>query len=98
MVTEINQTNFNDKINNKCLVDFYATWCSPCKMLEPIMEEISEELTDLHFYKINVDENLDIAEKYGVNSIPTIILFNEGKKIKENTGFLNKAELKNFII
>lgn len=83
--------------NGITIVDFWAPWCGPCKMFSPIFEEVSKEFTKINFCKINVDENKSIAKEYGVMSIPTIILFKDGKEIKRNIGFLDKESLKNFI-
>lgn len=90
--------NFNDLISSgKVLVDFYAEWCGPCKMISPILEEISMENNSIKIIKINVDEHSDIATKYGVMSIPTLILFENGKEIKKNVGFMPKEDIINFI-
>ncbi len=69
------------------LVDFYADWCGPCKMLSPIMDEISEENT---VYKINVDNDQDLAIQFGIMSIPCVIAFKEGKEINRIVGLTNK--------
>ncbi len=69
------------------LVDFYADWCGPCKMLSPIMDEISEENT---VYKINVDNDQDLAVQFGIMSIPCVIAFKEGKEINRIVGLTNK--------
>ena len=90
----INSENFDKEIENgKVLVDFYADWCGPCRMLGPILEEFSKT-TDISVKKINVDNNPDIARKYGVMSIPTLILFENGKEVKKTVGLLNLDELK----
>ena len=77
----------------KWIVDFYAEWCGPCKMQGPILEEFSKT-TDISVKKINVDSNPDIARRYGVMSIPTLILFENGKEVKKTVGLLNLDELK----
>ncbi len=76
------------------LVDFYADWCGPCQMLKPIIEELSEEYqAKARIAKINVDEAPKTAEKYGIMSIPTVILFKEGKEITRQTGLTTKEAL-----
>ncbi len=75
------------------LVDFYADWCGPCKMISPILEEI----TEIDIIKINVDEHQDIAQSYGVMSIPTLIFFENSKEVKKEIGFKNKDEILNLI-
>ena len=86
--------DFEPMINSsKILVDFYAEWCGPCKMLGPILEQVNE----IDVLKINVDEFPDLAAKFGVMSIPTLILFAEGKEIKKEIGFKNLDEIKKMI-
>lgn len=79
-----------------CVVDFWATWCGPCKMFEPIFDSVAKENNDLNFFKINVDNNKDICKKYAVMSIPTTIIFKNGKEIKKYIGFMDKDKLKEF--
>ena len=93
-------TNFTKEVlENKsiCIVDFWAPWCGPCKMLSPIFEHISTIKKNIKFYKVNVDNNKNLAKEYGVMSIPTIIVFKNGIEIKRNIGFLNEEELKKFL-
>lgn len=75
------------------IVDFWATWCTPCRMLAPILEEIAAERTDIKICKINVDEAQDIAEKYGVMSLPILIFFENGEAVNESLGLLSKDQL-----
>lgn len=87
-----------DKIieNDKVIIDFYAEWCGPCKMLSPILEKVSKE-EKLTTYKVNVDDLEDVARRYGIMSIPTVIVFSKGKEVKKNVGFMDEDELKEFI-
>ncbi len=71
-------------------VDFYADWCGPCKMTEPIIHGISEEMKDIKFVKVNVDENPDLASEYSVFSIPTFVIFKNGKTISQFVGAMGK--------
>ena len=89
-----NGENFNEIIKEKVLVDFYADWCGPCKMLAPVLESVTN---DIKVVKVNVDKHNDLARKYGVMSIPCLILFSEGKEVKRNVGFLPEPKLKEFI-
>lgn len=75
------------------LVDFWAEWCGPCKIQLPVLEEISEELSNIKICKVNVDENTDLAVKYGIRSIPTMMIFRDGEKKDQLVGFKNKIEL-----
>lgn len=90
------EKDFNKLIEDKAVVDFYATWCGPCKMFGPIFEETANE-TNINFIKLDVDKASDVAREYGVMTIPTIILFENGKELKRHTGFMSKIDLLNFI-
>ena len=99
----MNIHEFNEIIsNNIAVVDFYAEWCSPCKLLSPIFQEIEDLYKDkANFIKINIDNHLDIAKEYQVSSIPTILIFKDGDIVDRMTGFnpLNtiKSRLEKFI-
>lgn len=88
-----NVDDFEKVIQNKVLVDFYADWCGPCRMLGPILEE----LENIQILKVNVDNFQEIANKYGVMSIPTLILFNEGKEINKIIGLRSKSDIEDMI-
>lgn len=90
------EEDFNEIIKNKVLVDFYADWCGPCKMLAMEIEKVASEI-DIDIVKVNVDEEEDIARKYGVMSIPTLILFENGQELKKTIGFMPKDKIKEFI-
>ena len=82
-----------DEKDKVVLVDFWAVWCMPCQMLHPILEAVSEELGDkLKIVKVNVDEQREIASEYGIMSIPTVIIFKDGKAIKQLVGVRPKEE------
>lgn len=87
-------------VNSKVpvLVDFWAEWCAPCKMLTPILEDISGELKNkIVVVKVNLDENQELAMKYSIRSIPTLLLFNEGRVLDTKVGLSPKAELVSWI-
>lgn len=87
--------DFNELINDELvIVDFFATWCGPCRMLGPVLEEIQDKYK---IVKVDIDESNDLAKKYGVMSVPTIIKFKNGEEIDKNIGFLPKEELINWI-
>lgn len=90
------ESDFTSLIGNKAVVDFYANWCGPCKMFGPVFEEVSNDY-DFNFIKLDVDKASDIAREYGVMSIPTIILFENGKEVKRFTGFMAKEEFIEFL-
>jgi len=80
------------------LVDFWAEWCGPCKQIGPILEEISDEKKDvINIYKINIDNNPEIPQKYGVRGIPTLMFFNDGKLVDTKVGSLSKSLLNEWI-
>lgn len=94
MLKYLKSEDFNEEIKNGLvLVDFYADWCGPCRMISPIVEEISNEVSDLKVIKVNVDEREDVAKVYGIMSIPTLILFRDGQLEKKQLGFVPKEVL-----
>ena len=99
MVLELNEENFEEKVlkeDRKVLVDFFATWCGPCKMMSPIIDEIAEELGEkVVVGKVDSDQNMDLAVKYNIMSIPTIMIFNNGEIEKTFIGLTDKEEIKN---
>lgn len=95
MVKEVNSENFNKEISKgKVLVDVWASWCFPCRQLAPIIEELSNEMKDIKFYKLDADKFPDVASQYEVMGIPTLILFKDGKEIKRIVGLRSKEDLK----
>tara|TARA_B100001559_G_scaffold294447_1_gene276167 strand:- start:1396 stop:1719 length:324 start_codon:yes stop_codon:yes gene_type:complete len=96
-IKNLNLDNFDNEISSSnipVLVDFWAEWCGPCKMLGPILEEISKDLKDkIQVVKVNLDENQDLAMKYSIRSIPTLLLFKKGELIDTKVGLLPKSDL-----
>ena len=88
-----NESEFDELISKRILVDFYADWCGPCKRLMPILEDIK----DIDILKVNVDSFGDLSRSYGIMSIPTLILFDGGKEIKKSIGFKTKEEILDMI-
>lgn len=95
MVNKINENEFANTISNGVtVVDFFATWCGPCKMLSPVIDELSEELGDrVAFYKADIDEATNLAEEFKIMSVPTVLVFKDGVKQKALVGYKPKDEL-----
>lgn len=100
MIKHINN-NFKQEVlteNKIAVVDFWAPWCGPCKMFGPIFEKVQKNYNNINFYKFNVDDDTkNISKELGIMSIPTIILFKNGKEIKRNIGFMNENEFIEFL-
>ena len=95
MVEEIKELDFENKIKEgKVLIDCYAPWCGPCRMLSPIIDTLATEVTTYKFYKLNVDDAEEIAIKYGIMSIPTLLFFENGELKNTIVGLRSKDELK----
>lgn len=99
MAKIITSDEFKSIINRKgiTVIDFFATWCSPCAMMAPIFEQASEENPGAAFYKIDIDENRETAEMYGIESIPTIVFFSDGKEFERIVGVTSAERIKSTI-
>ena len=99
-VINCTKDNFESEVlksKGKVLVDFNATWCGPCRMVGPIVEELSEEAKDVKFLSADIDENEELSKEYDVFSIPCLVLFKDGVEVDRKVGFVNKEELEEFI-
>ncbi len=95
---KINSAEFNEVIKEGVVfVDFFADWCGPCKMLGPVLEEVSKDYPAIEFVKVNVDENMDLAEKFQIMSIPQIYMFKDGEAIGKFGGYRDASGVKAFI-
>ncbi len=94
MIKELTENNFKQETaNGVCVIDFWATWCGPCRMMSPVIEGLSEKRPDLKFYKVNVDEQNGLAASFGVQSIPMIVVMRDGKITASTVGFMPEAAL-----
>lgn len=101
MVKHLTESDFDSEVlesEQTVLVDFYADWCGPCKMLSPVIEEIAAEQTNVKICKVNVDDESGLAQRYGVMSIPTMIVVKNGKVVERVTGALPKAKIVSMLV
>ena len=99
-VIKVNDSTFEQEVLNSnipVLIDFYADWCGPCKMLSPTVDEVAEENDDIKVVKVNVDESQEIAVKYQVMSIPTLVVIKNGNEINRSVGVIDKEEILSMI-
>ena len=95
-VLEVTSKNFEQEVlksEKTVLIDFYATWCGPCKMLSPIVEEIAEENEDIKVVKIDIDKEQDIAVEYEIMSIPTLVVIKDGQEVNRSVGVIGKSDI-----
>ena len=96
----INTGEFDSEVLNQrgvVIVDFYATWCGPCKMLTPVLESIDNEMENINVVKVDIDESRRLAMNYGIQSVPTIKIFKDGREVVTRVGFQPKETLENII-
>lgn len=100
-ITNLNAANFDAEVKQATLpvlVDFWAPWCGPCKMVAPLLDELAVEMAgQIKIAKVNADENQEIVQQFGIRGIPTLMLFRNGEVLKTKVGALNKTQLTSFI-
>ena len=95
----VNAEEFNEIIKEgTTVVDFYADWCGPCKMLGPVLEQLSEELPEIKFIKVNVDDEMDLAQDLGIMSIPAVFLFKDGEAVSQSVGLKPIDLMRQFVL
>jgi thioredoxin 1 len=100
-IEHANETNFNQLVLNSdvpVLVDFYADWCAPCKMIAPVLEQLARETTGAKIVKVNVDDNPQLATQYNVESIPYLLLFKDGQVVDQEVGVVDKSRLQQMLM
>lgn len=98
MVKKVDQSQFDEVRKSKAaVVDFSATWCGPCQMLAPILDELSGEVDSVDFYNVDVDENPDLAREFKIMNIPAVVALKDGQIVGQQIGFVPKEDLKNFV-
>ena len=100
MIINVSSKNFETEVLNSektVLIDFYADWCGPCKMLSPVVEKFANENENIKVVKINVDDEQDLAIKYGVMSIPTLVVIKNGQEVNRSVGLVSKDDILNIV-
>ena len=95
-ITELHADNFEREVVNADLpvcIDFWAPWCGPCRMLSPVLDELAAEETGIKFCKVNVDEERELAARFSIESIPTVLLLRQGKVVAKSVGYVAKEQL-----
>ena len=98
MLKHANESNFNEMTGKGLvLVDFFATWCGPCKMLGPVLEDMASDRDSIDIVKVDIDESMNLARQYGIMSVPTLVLFKNGQVVAQTSGFQPKESIQQFI-
>lgn len=99
-IVTITPDNYQSEVvdyKGKVVMDFWAEWCGPCKMLAPVIHELAQDMPDVKFVKVNVDNNMQLAMSYKVANIPTLVLVENGEAVRRSVGFASKSEVRAFV-
>lgn len=99
-VKHLSKSEFDQAVNagdDLVVVDFFATWCGPCKMLTPVVESMAQAHPEVHFYKVDIDEEIDLASRFQVMSVPTLLYMKRGEIVGKSIGLVSKADMENEI-
>lgn len=98
MLKHANESNFQEMTGKGLvLVDFFATWCGPCRMLGPVLEDMANDRDSIDIVKVDIDESMNLARQYGIMSVPTLVLFKDGQVVAKTSGFQPKESIQQFI-
>lgn len=98
MLKHANESNFQEMTGKGLvLVDFFATWCGPCRMLGPVLEDMANDRDSIDIVKVDIDESMNLARQYGIMSVPTLVLFKDGQVVAQTGGFQPKESIQQFI-
>ena len=100
MTIHVTSGNYEEEIldsTEPVLIDFYADWCGPCKMLTPVLEKAADELTNVPFYKVDIDEEMELANQYKIMTVPTLLFFKDGKLVFQNSGVISRKQLESML-
>lgn len=99
-LAHLKQDDFEQAVNageDLVVIDFFATWCGPCKMLGPVVESMAEKHTDVHFYKVDIDEEPDLASRFQIMSVPTLLYMKKGQVVSKSVGLVSPADMESAI-
>ncbi len=97
MVNELNVKTFDEQVTGRCVIDFYTTGCPMCEKLSPVFNQVAEEIDSVKFFKVNLDDNMELAEKLAISHVPVVMMFDSAAVVKQHVGFMEQEKLVEFI-